>query len=310
MNENNNEALFVNGENFTNKQKQFPLVKTKYIINGQNPIANNIPRYNPDSLIAPDEIFTVIDDRVLNNIMSGRYLISTYGRVFDRVVGRFIKPQYNNSKLTDGTLAPYYRVELNYYKSWNEIAKGVVFVHRAVALMFNYIENSEFPRLSDLEVNHKNSNRLDPRLSNLEIITKSENLKHSYNTGNRNMHTDMIDRNLSKDDPNQPIRKIYIMMEQGMTDAKISKITGINRRYINNLRNGNTFQEYTKDYNIPRYIFSGITEERSKIIIKACEMIRDGYCNFDIEQATGLTKSVVSNIRHKYNYKSISDQYF
>ena len=114
------------GENYKNTQKQIPLVEMKfYQCCGRNHASYNIPRYDPTDVIAPDEIFAIIDDRVVNNIIPDRYLVSTYGRIFDRVTGRFIKPQYNNSKLSDGTVMPYYRVTLRYYKTWNELSGSI-----------------------------------------------------------------------------------------------------------------------------------------------------------------------------------------
>lgn len=49
-------------------------------------------------------------------------------------------------------------------------------VHRLIARTF-------LGELKDLEVNHKDGNRLNNNLDNLEIITKLENIGHAFETG-------------------------------------------------------------------------------------------------------------------------------
>ena len=76
----------LNRFKFDNPNKVYPLVEVKYANNGANPITIDF-KYDIHNIakIAVDEMFTYIDDRVLNNIVSERYTVTSYGRIFDRV---------------------------------------------------------------------------------------------------------------------------------------------------------------------------------------------------------------------------------
>lgn len=90
---------------------------------------------------------------------NGTYQVSTYGNVRNAVTGRFKKPTV--------TSRGYLRTQLS-----RNGANKRVFVHRLVA--------EAFLGVSDLQVNHKNSDKKDNRLSNLEFVSASENQAHRY----------------------------------------------------------------------------------------------------------------------------------
>lgn len=95
--------------------------------------------------------------------IKSKYKIDRFGRVYEE---RMIKPhkqhrgdnQYINVTLSkDGIKKRYY-------------------VHRLV--MKNFNEDYE----ESLQVNHKDGNKENNKINNLEMVTKSENIKHSYRT--------------------------------------------------------------------------------------------------------------------------------
>ena len=58
------------------------------------------------------------------------------------------------------------------------------FVHKLVCMAFNPIEGKEkYDDYKDLQVNHKDGNTLNNNADNLEWVTKSENMKHAYESG-------------------------------------------------------------------------------------------------------------------------------
>lgn len=116
-------------------------------------------------LISPDEIFVELTEDKLPGIKE-YYLISNYGRVFNKYTGSFL----NICIGTDG----YYNLTLvNKDGSTRRMR-----VNRLVMLAFVPISNPD-----DLVVNHIDCNPLNNCLWNLEWCTRSENAIHAYNHG-------------------------------------------------------------------------------------------------------------------------------
>lgn len=58
-------------------------------------------------------------------------------------------------------------------------------LHRLYAMTFLPLEDTSL--YSNLEVNHRNGNKLDNTVENLEWVTKQENLQHAWETGLRKL---------------------------------------------------------------------------------------------------------------------------
>jgi hypothetical protein len=102
-------------------------------------------------------------------------------------------------------------------------------VHRLVAEAF--IPNPE----NKPEVNHKRGNKQDNRFWMLEWNTKSENVKHSFETGlNNTKGTKNGNSKLTADD----IPKIRQMFRDGLSSRKIADKYGMDKTVFNEIRNG------------------------------------------------------------------------
>jgi hypothetical protein len=98
----------------------------------------------------------------------GQYSASTDGKIYSHKRNRFLNPSDLNG---------YKRVKLR--DSNNNQKRQEKLVHRLVAETFiNKPKNK-------VEINHINSIRNDNRIENLEWVTKSENIKHSWQFGNK-----------------------------------------------------------------------------------------------------------------------------
>jgi hypothetical protein len=86
------------------------------------------------------------------------YIITKNGQVYSLTYKRFLKPSLNDNG--------YYRVEIKRKK---------YYIHRLVAFAFLNSPDDK----SQIQVNHKNLNKLDNNLENLEWVNQSENNKHS-----------------------------------------------------------------------------------------------------------------------------------
>jgi predicted XRE-type DNA-binding protein len=278
----------------------FPLVEMKYKGTSTNIKSAIIPENMyplPPNRVGVDEVFLTADDRIVNNIIAGRYMISNYGRIFDRLKGEFMNPVINRP------VTGYYKVKFSYYKSYNEIAAKDVYIHRAVLLMFNYIPGAEYSE-SGLQVNHLNGNHSDNRICNLEWATPSENNTHAVMTGLRDVQ--LIDHNLAINDPRQPIRVICSLLQDGFSNKEISERLGVPLYTVNDIRQGKFYRSFSKEYNIPKISRSKMQDE---IVIKICELLEHGYRPVEIAKMLGVKRQMVSDIKCKHNYSYISSNY-
>jgi hypothetical protein len=93
-----------------------------------------------------------------------RYMVSSQGRVLDRLADTFMI-----HGITKGRLNVRLRDELGVIQ--------VIEVHRLLAFSFFDVNNQ------DLEVNHIDGDRTNNALWNLEVITTEDNREHAYELG-------------------------------------------------------------------------------------------------------------------------------
>ena len=106
-----------------------------------------------------------------SKIYKGRYIVTDDGMVFDmRFKGlmrwRVMKPYHNPNDRGGG-----------YFYVWINGKREAV--HRIVAECFCEKPAGDL----ELEVNHKDGNKLNNHFSNLEWVTHLENVRHAYRTG-------------------------------------------------------------------------------------------------------------------------------
>jgi hypothetical protein len=291
----------TNQYQYYNYQKTYPLVEIKY---AHRVHQVTIPTYDPFNRIAIDEFFYFIDDRVVNNVIHERYMVSNYGRIFDRCTNQLLNPVSNGNKNADGTDNPYYKVKLSYYKNWNEIAAKDVYIHRVVLLTFGYYPYAEFPDISGVQVNHIDGNHANNHISNLEWLTPEQNTQHSIINGLRD--NILIDNNLPINDPKQPIRVICSLMEQGYNNKEISNMTKTNMFVIADIRRGNTYKAFSQEYNFNK---KNINKETEATVKRICELLQAGWGNTQIANELGVKAHVVSDIKARRNYTYISSNY-
>ena len=169
------------------------------------------------------------------NLRDG-YYISTFGRLYDITRNVFINPCYTQ----DG----YQQVTLR----CKDGTRKNVRLNRAVMLTFEPILNDDL-----YEVNHKDCNRANNYLYNLEWMTKSENNKYCYTTGNRN--------NIGENNPNSKVNQTDVMKIQilhknkNMNTTQIMIYFGIDpkdhskRTLINRILRGETWKYIYDEFN-------------------------------------------------------------
>lgn len=154
------------------------------------------------------------------------YLVSDRGEVFNKH-GRKLK-HFDNGR---GYRIVSLRVD----------GKSRVYgVHRLVAMA--YIPNPE--GLSD--VDHIDGDRTNNVVENLRWLSHSDNIKHSYSSGRRDVAG--VNNANAKSDEWQ-VRKVCQMLEEGLTTkAQIAREVGVSRATVNNIFHRRHWTSISADY--------------------------------------------------------------
>lgn len=173
------------------------------------------------------------------------------------------------------------------------------YVHRLVALTF--LEPSKIPERN--QVNHINSIRDDNHYSNLEWVTTKENTHHGMIHGFINNEGENSARSILT---NIDVENICKLLEQGLSVAKITELSGFKRATIFSIKSGQTWKHISKNFNIPE-IKSRMSRND---VLKVCENIVLGKSNKEIlENMSHLNNAHVENIRNRKTFKNISDNF-
>lgn len=153
-------------------------------------------------LVPPDADWKIIP-------RNNNYLVSNDGRVFSSLTKKMLKP--------DTIWNGYLRVKLNDGKQY--------LVHRLVM--------EAFVGESSLFANHKNGIKSDNRLQNLEWCTRSQNTKHSFDTGLQTPRRGVENSSSKKCDMDIiKIRQLYCL---GATQVDIAHMFSIAQGCVSNI---------------------------------------------------------------------------
>lgn len=114
-------------------------------------------------------------------------------------------------------------------------------VHRYVATAF--IENPE----NKPQVNHINGNKKDNFYLNLEWMTGSENVKHAFKAGLK--HSSLGSDNSLSCYTDKQIHDVCRYLQLGMKQTKIANKTGVNYKYISDIKYGRRWKHVSSQYN-------------------------------------------------------------
>lgn len=167
--------------------------------------------------------------QIIFNGISTNYEVSSAGEIRNSITGRIL------SQYTDRDGYKYVSITVD----GKQYHRGV---HRFVAIAF--IPNPD----NKPEVNHKNGIKAINVVDNLEWATTSENVQHAFDIGLKEAIKGSKN-SLSHYTDNQIIQ-VCKMLEKGISNKKISKKTGVERKYITDIKKGRRWRHISRNYNI------------------------------------------------------------
>jgi len=192
-----------------------------------------------------------------------------------------------------------------------------VSLHRLMAKTFL----GDFP---DLQVNHKNGDKLDNSITNLEWVTASENTIHANAEGLRKKPY-LEDCNIIPNSSDvihdwkktgksyehwteEEAHNVCRYLQDGMRVCDISSITGLCRRSIQFIRDG----ERKWGHIAKEYDFSKISrKEKTSIekVVDICKMLEQGHTINSVSKTLSVERKIVSGIKNRKTHKIISEPF-
>jgi hypothetical protein len=229
-------------------------------------------------------------------------MISTYGRVWQKYLGRFLRQSLD----TKG----YPCVILQ-----TDIGPITCRVHRLVMLSFNYQ-----PGCESLVVNHINSFRQQNYYpNNLEWVTQEENMRLAAESAFNNEKERVYNPTLEE----QTVRKICEMLQdRKITLSEISKKCDVSYQTVQAIQQKRTYTYISKDYNIePRKANTNFTPIQIRQICEYYQSNPQPMNMTQLQHAENALKSIddteitPNNVRAakkiltRDSFRTISDDY-
>ena len=188
-------------------------------------------------------------ERIVFNGIPTNYDVSNIGDVRNRTTGKILSQYTDRDGYKHATIS----VDGKQYHPG---------VHRYVAEAF--IPNPD----NKPEVNHLNGIKGINVVCNLEWATTSENVQHAFDTGLKS--SILGSDNVLSHYTDRQIKKVCKMLEQGISNKKISEKTGVDRKYITDIKKGRRWKHISKNYNIRQTKYPEEMRERIR------ELLSDG----------------------------------
>lgn len=202
--------------------------------------------------------------RIIVEDITTNYEVSNIGEIRNATTGRILS-QYTDK---DGYKHATITVDGRQYHPG---------VHRFVANAF--IPNPE----NKPEVNHKNGVKYINVVDNLEWVTTAENVQHAFDTGLKSsiLGSDNVLSHYTDDQ----IKRVCKLLEKGVSNKKISKQTGVDRKYITDIKKGRRWKHISRCYNINKDKYPEEMKEKIR------DLLSDGMTPVQIVNEMNLQKT-------------------
>lgn len=229
------------------------------------------------------------------NNKKSNYIANVHGDVKNVSTGKMKTKMITNKG--------YYTVSI-----WINNKNYILFVHRIIMCLFvpipqEYIDMG-LTQL-DLEVNHKDGNKLNLDLSNLEWCTEKENLKHASDTNlvrKGKLHGIALSE--------EKVIEILECLESGDRSFKeVAKMTGVSRNVVSRIYHGKHWNNFLDNYDLTN---SHTKSNRVSIetVHEICRMLQSGkYTQNEIKRKLHISSGTVNDIYRGRIFTYISKDY-
>ena len=217
----------------------------------------------------------------LKDIGFKNYCVTSCGKVYSLHSNKYLKPKIDRY----GYQAVCLRSDgKNHHRT----------VHRLVATV--YVEGYQ----EDLEVNHKDGNKLNNNSSNLEWVTSRNNTRHAIESG-------LMSGTVLTD---EDVHRICSFIQDGYRNCDIKQIRGINSiDTIERIKSGKYYTDISSEYDFKANSLGRRQTISTPKIIKSCEMLEQGFKVVDIANEVGCSVGTVYRIKNRTRFTKISNNY-
>lgn len=219
--------------------------------------------------------------QIIINGIETNYAVSEDGIVINTKTNHIIKPKINEDD--------YAHIKL--HVNGKRVYK---FVHVLVATA--YIPNP----LGLPQVNHKDGDHLHNHYTNLEWCDAKYNVHHSI--------VNRLRKNIRLSDA-ELFRLMQLMSSGKYTQDELANMFNVPRHIITSIKNKQSWTMYSDMFHVEncKTLWNLTPNEK---VIAICEMICENKLMLDeIAEIVGISHSVVCDIYHKRNFKSIVSKY-
>lgn len=258
------------------------------------------------------ELWFPITELEVPNIIPDRYMISTWGKVYDKIsrtmhpTEKFVKPNYPNImiKLIDGNTK-------------------TIAIHILMCLKFKCFKGS-----NSTEIDHVDGVRYHNWIWNLDWVSHQENLQRAVNTGLYGISENHQNSIFT----NSQIEYVCELIQQGLQPIEILNIVNnsiapnMGIHTINDIKGGNSWTEISSKYDFSNAYHSTPSREKMSedYIHKICKCLEENgkytkpkhvanMCGLNFDEADDKTKmyytKTVERIRNREIFKDICKNY-
>ena len=245
----------------------------------------------------PGEVFIDITEDMFPGIFP-YYKVSNMGRVYNKYSRQFI------GSLNTGN-SGYIHLNLSGNPNLN------IDMQRLVMIAFNPV-----PGYQNLDVNHKDGNKLNNRLDNLEWCTRSENQLHAFRTG---LNKSGEDSTSAKYTNAQVEYVCELLQNTNYTQQQIADIVGVSVHLVNDVKQGR-WKSISGKYQFSYRKFRLLSDSD---VERICQYFQDNPKPSNITNKDHVVSAlqylslpvddkVIDTVRHIFDkkyYKSITSKY-